>query len=475
MFNCNGICSQCGRCGNVEENEVLLEVNIPKSFQGNKRIGFGIAIDIGTTTIGAALCDLSNSKIIDFKSASNPQRNFGGDVISRIAYARRGIKEEYQLKISLYNTINRIILSLLEDNNISYSELEDVVMCGNRTMTTILMSYDIDTIAIYPFKPENIGGCNITWELVDRDEKGKETLIGNIQVYVVATIGGNVGGDILAGVVSNNLDTNQKKYLFLDLGTNGEIVFSSDNKMYAFSTAAGPAFEGGNIENGMVARKGAIYDVEIKGDRIETKVIGDEEPRGICGSGLISLIGTMIKSSIIQLDGSLIDYDFFARMNPYSSLLSNLQEDKFILIKNNRLNKDIYISQRDIREFQLAKAAISGGIFLAISKVFKNKQIIDSNIDSKTDFEFDEIILAGGFGKNISKKSLVDTGILPNIDINKITFVGNSALSGCIMMLLDEREKERSISLREQINYIELADEENFNKFFIESMNFSKI
>lgn len=461
MFNCTGICKECGRCGNVDEGEILIDISIPEDFEvDNQNSGFGIAFDIGTTTIVAALCNLKTGEIIKIKSGSNPQRNFGGDVVSRTAYAAKGNEFYKRIRTPLLNTINTLIYTLCQEEKVEMDELQEIVFCGNRTMTTFLRNDEISSISSYPFKPDKLDEIKSPWEILVREDNGEYSLKATVDSYIMATIGGNVGGDILAGIISNRLYNNKKNYLFLDLGTNGEVVFSLNNQLYSFSTAAGPAFEGGNIENGMVAREGAISQISIDSSLVYIETIGDVMPKGICGSGLISGISELVKNKIVSEDGHIVDYDYFIRLNPYSSISNHIGENKFILTFKGENNKEIYISQRDIREFQLAKGAIKGGVDLVLKKL----KIDESSID--------EIILAGGFGKNLNKEALIGSSILPKIEVEKIKFIGNSALSGGIMVLLSQKEKKNSERISNEIINIELANEESFQKLFLDGMSF---
>lgn len=382
-------------------------------------------------------------------------------MVARTAYAARGEKFYKRLRNSLITTINSMALSLCQEKCIDIKEVNFMSFCGNRVMTTFLLGEDVSGISSYPYEPNVLKEQVVNWNITKRDDFGKTTDVRTVESYIMGTIGGNVGGDILAGVISNRLNSKKGKYLFLDMGTNGEVVFNDNGQLYCFSTAAGPAFEGGNIENGMVARNGAISDVAIENDNLNLKIIGDDKALGLCGSGLISAIAALVDYHIIRNDGALEDYDYFSRLHPYSNLKNRILDDRFVLEFASKENKKIYISQKDIREFQLAKGAIKGGIDLVINKLGINTNDVD------------EIVLAGGFGKNIRKEILVKSGILPNININKINFIGNSALAGVIMVLLNDDERKECETICKKIKSIELAEEKNFQDLFLEAMEFN--
>ncbi len=451
MFKCSGNCIKCDKCNNIYDEQISKKILLPDDFQFDSQLdSFGVAFDIGTTTIVGALWSLEDGKLLCKKGADNPQRQFGADVLSRISYAIGNHEHIYNLQHPLRMTIRSMIIEMCKEVDVNLDQISKATFCGNTAMMLFFAGMSIDGIASYPFTPDHIDGMVVNSKFDNY----------NIAGYMLPNIGGHIGGDISAGLISTRLDKINQNSLFMDIGTNGEILLKVDNKIYGFSTAAGPAFEGANISHGMSATLGAIENFEFTNDEIRYSTIGNKGPIGMCGSGIISAISEMLKKNIIDTDGKLRSYDEFTRLNPFSKLREHIREDAFILAYSDN-NKKIIINQKDIREFQLAKAAIKAGIELLLKEG-------DTDINDIT-----HLFLAGGFGVNTPLEDLIQIGILPNIAINKIKLIGNSALTGASMVLMSNKEKEYCSEVSQNVTRVELSSRKDFQDEFLNALKFT--
>ncbi len=440
MFQCIGNCKKCekkGRCANIYEANIEKEIIFPNNFKYDIKKGeYGIACDIGTTTIVMSLFSLETGEMLSQVCANNPQKKYGADVISRISYCIEADGNQKQLEKVLKSTIRQMINEAVKKANIDEADIKKVAFCGNTTMTLIFAGMSVDGIATYPFTPEYVSSIKL------QDGLG----------YILPTISGHVGGDILAGIIA--LKETQGNYMLLDIGTNGEVVMRLEGKLFAFSTAAGPAFEGSNIECGMTGQAGAIERTEISDNDVKYKTINDKEPIGICGSGIISAVAQMKRFGIIDTDGKLAEKDIYKRMHPFSKVAENISGDKFFLAEK------IYISQKDIRNLQLSKAAVRAGIELVLNKLGKNIS------------DFGAIYIAGGFAKATPIEAFLDIGLIPKADPQKIHIAGNTALTGTSMTLLNDEIRESCEHLARTVKRFELTEFEEFQNEFLDAMRF---
>ncbi len=390
-----------------------------------------IAIDIGTTTIVAYL--IADGRPIDKIGFINNQSRYGSDVVSRIEYCvKNGVS---QLHNTLVNDLNTNVALLCERNNILTSSIKQCFACGNTVMEHTLLNKSISGFACVPFTPEFL-----QTQTVDGSSLG----LNFCKLLVVGSnISAFVGADVVAGVVSTR--TNEGCNILLDLGTNGEIVLSTNGKLYACSTAAGPALEGGELECGMSGVEGAIYDIEINGGIVGLKHYGTK-PTGICGSGVLKAITEFVRLGIIDETGR-----FVQGKDP------NIIDDKYYLTPS------IYISQKDIRAIQLAKSAIYAGIETLIEV---------SNINTKN---LQHIYIAGGFGNYIQKDCLFTLGLLRTTFKDKIVLSGNASVAGAIAWLVDDNAKTLFEDIAQIAQTIELSNHPTFLDLFIEGINFEQI
>jgi uncharacterized 2Fe-2S/4Fe-4S cluster protein (DUF4445 family) len=410
-----------------------------KSIIAIDKNAFGIAVDIGTTTVVAYFYDLLRGKLVSVQSGINKQRIFGADVISRISSA----EDENNLK-SLQHIIVNQINDFINNSGIDSNSIYQVAIAANTTMLHLLCGVSPKNIADAPFIPATTFGFNI-----------KATEIGisankNAEIYLGKCISAYVGGDITLGMLTVDMDISNENCVFIDVGTNGEIALALNNQISVCSTAAGPAFEGAHIKYGMGGIDGAISSVEIVDGDIITKTIGNKKATGICGSGLVDAIAVMLRLGVIDETGR-IDTDVLPERIIYDD-----DEIEFLIDKENK----IFITQKDIRQIQLAKAAIAAGINTLLNT--KNISYID----------IDTFYVAGGFGSFINAKNACEIGLFPKQLLNKIKVVGNAAGKGATNALLNKEYIMRAQKLFEKSKYIELSGNSFFQDEYIEQMMF---
>lgn len=453
MFKCTGNCSSCGKCKEISEKNILTDVIFPTSFKLFEKEGYGIAVDIGTTTIAAALLDMKTGKLISQKGCHNPQKEYGSDIISRISYANQSEEHYKDLHLPLRKIIYQMIVSMAEDASINIEDIKECCFCGNTAMSLFFAGEDVSGLSTYPFSPERLLPMEV------------KSIFGlsHIKGYLIPGAGGQVGGDIVAGLLTLE-DISEKNVLFVDIGTNGEIaLLTKDGEIYVCSTAAGPAFEGSCISCGIPAQKGAISKVSVTANGVSFKTAGEDaaSAEGICGSGLISTIRNLYENRILTQDGQLLDYDFYRRINPFSSLEDHFENGAFVLQREDENQSKIYVSQKDIREFQLAKAAILSGV----RSLIQEKEIGIHNIDT--------VYLAGGFSAHTPVSDILKLGIIPKFPEESIKLAGNTALTGLSMMLLSEDGFEKAIEISEKAKHVELSQLDNFQEIFLDSFKFN--
>ena len=421
---------------------------------------YGIAFDIGTTTVAGYLVNLKTGEELSAVAKTNPQVVYGDDVISRIGFTQKQKESLEVLQKEVVNTLNGIIEETTQRAKINRSNIYETVIVGNTCMHHLFLGLNPSNIASSPYIPV----IKESLSLKARDIP-ELALKPSVNVYMLPNISAFVGADIVAGILSTSMWREDKIILFVDLGTNGEIVLGSRERLWTCSTAAGPAFEGARISAGMRAAEGAIYKVKIDNKVITYKAIKDGKVRGICGSGLIDLIAELVKLGLINKSGKLVDRE---EDNPKLSekirkrIIKGQKGNKFLLVKGKETEngKPIYITQRDIREVQLAKAAIFAGIKILLKEV---------NISPE---DIQKILLAGAFGNFIDKKSAIRIGLIPYLPLEKIESVGNAAGRGAEITLLSEKTREICKKISKDIKYIELSSRADFQEEFVEAMFF---
>lgn len=391
---------------------------------------FLLAADIGTTTIAMQLIDPEDGQIVKTYSTINRQRTYGADVISRIEASNSGKKEE--LKNCIRQQLAKGIEELTEKGNI---KIKKMAIGANTAMVHLLMGYSCATLGVYPFTPVNLSTIHTrSLELLGA---GTE----DFEIVIFPGISSYVGGDITAGLYALDFDKREKPSVLIDLGTNGEMAVGCRHKILAASTAAGPAFEGGNIGCGTGSIPGAICKVEIKDGVINTETIGSVSPVGICGTGVIDTVYELKKEEMMDETGRL-EEPFFS--------------DGLLLSEEG----NVWFSQSDVREIQLAKAAVRAGLDTLISRY------------GITYEEIDRIYIAGGFGYQMNIQKAVDIGLLPEECLDRIEAVGNSCLKGVSGYLMDRYGGERSVWIADSAEEINLSGDKEFNELYMEHMYF---
>lgn len=387
--------------------------------------GAGMAIDIGTTTVAAYFYDLSDGSLLQTISGLNAQRSFGADVISRIeAYGEGGDL----LKQAIINQLNGFIDQFRGSHSL---DLTDIVIVGNTVMLHLLSGLDPSSIAVAPFTPLSLFGNSISASVLG--------LNADCNVYLGDCIASYVGADITAGLLACNADCWDKPKLYIDIGTNGEMAIGDKSGIVCCATAAGPAFEGAHIKQGVGGISGAVSKVFVTDGRLDYSTIGNQKPIGICGSGIIDAIACFLELGLIDETGRIDD-----------SIESGELE----------IGDGIAVNGSDICEIQLAKAAIAAGINTLL------------NHSGRRLDEIDEIIVAGGFGSFIDIKSAQAIGLLPQGV--KISSVGNAAGSGASSVLLSKSKREALKSLCNKMEYFELSGDSYFQNEYIEQMLFGE-
>ena len=414
---------------------------------------YGVVIDIGTTTVVTSLVDMNSGEELSIESIINPQKQYGLDVLTRIAYELENKENGIEnLQKSIVNAINNMIEKMCKKAKVDLENIYEISVSANCTMMHMLLGIDATSIAKPPFAPIFINSKNILAKDIG--------LVGSSEsrLYCLPSVSSYIGSDIVAGAYVCGLEKTKDSVLFIDIGTNGEIVLSNKGKLLSCSCAAGPALEGMNISCGMRAANGAIEDVHINEKENEIKVIGDDQPVGICGSGILAVVNELIRTGIVMDNGAFIKLEKLDK-NDYrlSKLQINNKRREFILVDK---EDKLLITQGDIRQVQLAKGAILSGFYTLLKK---------SNIEMG---DLEKVIIAGQFGAHISADSLVGTGILPKEVKDKIDYVGNSSKTGAYMALMSKYVKKEMELLAKKIDYMELGVSEGYNLLFSQCLKF---
>ncbi len=414
----------------------------------------GLAVDLGTTTMAATLCDLVSGQTIATVSRANPQSTFGDDVISRMEYASAGQQHQRELSRLVQEAIRDMADEACQAAGQS-SDILAVSVAANTVMNHLLLEVPTTGMATSPFAPV------FTDAAVIKDRQ---------LMQIVPNIAGFVGGDITAGLLAHDLQSADGPCLFLDVGTNGEMALAHNGRIIACATAAGPAFEGARISRGMRAAPGAIARVELtpEGD-IDVGVLGEPTPAvGICGTGLMDAIAVLLSSGILDGGGRLLEQpEAYAAGGAAAKLAARLFRDgdgaAFWLVRPaGRGVAGVALTQKDVREFQLAKGAIAAGVLVLLAAA------------GVAALEVKSVLLAGGFGNFLSPVSAVRTGLLPaGIAAERVRAVGNAALAGARLYLLSEKDREAASALARRVEYIELSGRKDFESAFAEEMLFS--
>jgi uncharacterized 2Fe-2S/4Fe-4S cluster protein (DUF4445 family) len=436
-------------------DEVLIDVE-PGDTSGRL---FGIAFDLGTTTVVATLLDLSTGTPVAVDSMLNKQQPFGADVITRISAVMMDPAALGRLSGLAHETLAELARSVCEQGEVDPTEVYEVAVAGNATMTHIALGIDPEPLGVAPF----IMSTRLYPEILAADLG--ITVHPRARAVVFPAFGAYVGGDITAGLLASGMDRDARTRLFVDIGTNCEIVLGNREWLLATAAPAGPAFEGAAIRCGMRAADGAIEVVSMTPETIELKVIGDAEPAGLCGSGLVDAVTSLVRLRLLDGSGRLVPQEQAAELAP--GLVSRLtmlgQERVFVLHwlgDPGDVSRSIYLSQRDVRELQFAKAAIATGWQILLEE----SGLVPSDIQ--------QVLLAGSFGSYLSPANAIRIGLVPKLPVLRVVSAGNVAGEGAKMALLSVRERAGGLALLEEVRYVELSDRADFNDRFVDQLQF---
>lgn len=404
---------------------------------------FGLVVDIGTTTLVTSLIDIKTGKLVASESALNPQSGYAQDVLSRIHFASKpdGLETMHRTFIEI---INLMIEKLSRESNIDRLHIYEAVYSGNTAMLHLACAVEPSSLGQYPYTPKIWGNSHVAATPLNISP---EALI-----YLPPVISAYVGADITSGILATGLAEKKGATVFIDIGTNGEIVVARDGVMAASSTAAGPCFEGMNISCGMRASKGAIESFMVDDDgNLSFEVIGGKPDlpvpaAGICGSGLLDIAGELVRTGVIEKNGRFV--------SKHKQLREKDGKRAYFI------TDEVYLSQKDVRQIQLAKGAVRCGIEMLLAKLGIQPEKVDS------------VIIAGSFGYHLNEKSLINTGLLPAAFAGKASFAGNTSISGGVALLLNTRLREKMGRLTQQVEKVELADDPEFEKTFVRYLSF---
>ena len=412
---------------------------------------FGVAFDVGTTTLVGTLMNLRTGMAASVLSTLNGQAPFGADVISRISHGMNGPEAITELQEAVVATMNQILDALYRETGVLPSRTYEAVVVGNVTMLHLLLGVDPSPLSMSPFTPAFMDQLS-----VEAREVGLR-IHPHGYVQTLPALGAYVGADIVAGVLATGVVREDRMRVFVDVGTNGEIVLGSAQRALATAAPAGPAFEGSQIKCGMRATVGAIEGVQL-GERVALQVIGGDVPaEGICGSGLVDAVAQLLLAGLLDHSG---------RLRTPADVPDHPLRDRLIEVDGVRaflLADGVYLTQRDIRELQFAKGSIATGIKVLMDILGVRWE------------DLDEVLLGGSFGSYLNPESAKVIGLVPPVDVEKIIAVGNSAGEGAKIALLSYRERQVAFELPSRIEYVELSGRSDFNDSFISVLGFPQL
>jgi len=417
---------------------------------------YGLVFDIGTSTLVGKLISLIDGVEVAVVSCLNSQIKYGTNVISRLQYLRQHAHTLDYLHNLLVRDLNRITGRLLKAADLEPDDIFVAVAAGNTTMQHFLLNLDPSAIAEAPFTPVFTDGL-----VVKAAEVGL-TLHPEAVLYVMPTRSGYIGGDLISVILASGaFEQEDEIVLGLDLGTNGEVFLGNRRRLMTCSAAAGPAFEGATISRGMIARAGAIESVRVGNGTLQYQVIGNISPKGICGSGLVELVAVLLQAGIVTPEGLIHPSDtasgelnarLIDRSGVYDFLVASAEESYD--------HRPIYLTQKDVRELQLAKGAIAAGIRTLMDEMGIGPQDVQ------------RVYLAGALGNYVSPRSAARIGLLPGLNPESITSLGNAASTGASMVLLSKYYWQMANDLADFIEHIELSSRVDFNEYFVEHLDF---
>ena len=384
----------------------------------------------------------------------NPQKTYGLDVLTRITYETEHKEAAIsQLQEAIVQGLNEATTAVCNEAGIEVTEITEIDVAANCTMLHMLAGVDARPIGRAPYKPAFTDGQKL---------KARDLgLMGaaGAMVYLLPSVSAYIGADIVAGVYVCDLRQSPGKTLFIDIGTNGELVLEAGSKMYSCSCAAGPALEGMNITSGMRAAKGAVEDVHIGPDGIRLDVIGKGKPHGLCGSGILAVVRELVRTGLVTRRGAFARPEDF-EVGDYRRDILRYNGNKREALLYSSGETELLVTQSDVRQVQLAKGAIRSGIEVLLSH------------GGLTYEDIDKVLIAGQFGAHLPAESLLQIGLLPPVTEDKLAYAGNSAKSGAVAALLSDKVKEDMEDLAKHIHYIELGSSDNYERLFAKCLLF---
>jgi uncharacterized 2Fe-2S/4Fe-4S cluster protein (DUF4445 family) len=409
-----------------------------------------LAFDLGTTTVVATLLDLESGQPLAVHSMLNRQQPFGADVISRISATMLDPATLDQLRARAQESLAQLAVEACEEADVDAEEVYEIALCGNATMMHLALGIDPEPLSMAPF-------VVATHQLPPTRAADLGVAVHpRAPAFVFPSLGAYVGGDIVAGMLATGLSRDKRIRLFIDVGTNSEIALGCNERVLATAAPAGPAFEAAQIRCGMRAAEGAIEGVRIEDDAVELQVIGDVEAMGLCGSGLVDCVAELVRAGLLDHSGRFVPDEDAATIAPQlSERLTKIGEERVFM-----LHDDVFLSQRDVRELQFAKASIATGW---------NILLREYGIEPG---DVQQVLLAGSFGAYLSPASAVRIGLVPPLALPRIVSAGNVAGEGAKIVLLSHRERAEAQSIVREVEYVELSGRADFNDLFVDQLAF---
>jgi uncharacterized 2Fe-2S/4Fe-4S cluster protein (DUF4445 family) len=404
----------------------------------------GVALDIGTTTIVAYLMDLATGQQLALASALNPQISYGEDIVTRLVAAAESDTNQRSLQHLVAECIENLVTDLVNETEIAFESCKRFSVVGNTVMHHFLLNLNTSTLNDAPYTPTLTEAQSVnTKQLGFKDF--------HVDVYIAPLIAGFVGSDVTAFILSQNLHETNEIVLGIDIGTNGEIVLSNKGELFACSTAAGSAFEGATISQGMRGQTGAIEHLIIPdtSGKPEISVIGQTAPRGICGSGIVDVVSELRRMNLLTPEGTMVETGRIVRDPQLGLGYVIIEKDEY------SVQDRIIFTQKDVRQVQSAKAAIFAG-----TKILSSTAGIDVG-------SVDRILLAGAFGNYIKPRSALNIGLIPDIPLERVVQVGNTAGQGAKMMLLSKKVRKQAEEIVQDVTHVKLAGNSDFKEEFI--------
>ena len=421
---------------------------------------FAIAFDVGTTTVVSTLLDLESGQPVAVRSMLNRQQPFGADVITRISATMMDPDALASLGARVHETMASLVAEVCAEGGVEPREVYEITVCGNVTMMHLALGIDPEPLSMAPF-------------VVSTHSFGDDVLARDLGVevhprapaFVFPSLGAYVGGDIVAGMLATGLTRDRRLRLFIDVGTNSEIALGSVDRVVATAAPAGPAFEAAQIRCGMRASEGAIEGVTIDSQgSLALEVIGDVAPAGICGSGLVDAVAELVHSGLLDHSGRFIPDADAAELYPgLADRLTTIGKERVFVLDwrgGSDAERAVFLSQRDVRELQFAKASIATGWSILMSQLGVGPEDVS------------QVLLAGSFGAYLTPLSAVRIGLVPRIALPRIVSAGNVAGEGAKIAALSVRERAEAHSILREVEYVELSGRADFNDMFVDQLAF---